>query len=219
MRIKEFESLRSRLPKAPCLEGREEYFRSVVLLLLVPIGDEYHVIFEKRASGIRQGGEISLPGGRYDDGDESGEATAIRETVEELGIIKEKIQIVGRLDSIFAPMGAMVDVFVGVSDVSLSELKPNPDEVEKAFALPVSYFRVNEPTEYKVRVEVHPSYTDKKTGEDVVLLPSKELGLPERYWKTWGGFTHKVFVYKTPEGTIWGITARIIREFLKYLYQ
>ncbi|MCL5267882.1 MAG: CoA pyrophosphatase [Bacteroidetes bacterium] len=218
MRIKEFESLKGKLPTTPCLEGREEYFRSVVLLLLVPICERYQILFEKRASGIRQGGEISLPGGQYDDEDVSGEATAIRETVEELGIPKGRIEIVGRLDSIFAPMGAMVDVFVGVSDVSLDELKPNPDEVEKAFALPVSYFKEYEPEEYKVMVEVHPSYIDKKTGENVVLLPSKELGLPDRYWKTWGGFTHKVFVYQTPEGAIWGITARIIREFLKYLY-
>ncbi len=218
MKIREFESLKHRLPASPSLEGREEYFRSVVLLLLVPVGDEYHIIFEKRASGIRQGGEISLPGGRYDDEDESGEATAIRETEEELGIERTRIRIVGRLDSIFAPMGAMVDVFAGVSDVRLDELIPNADEVEKAFSLPVSYFRENEPEEYKVMVEVRPSYTDRKTGKDVVILPSKELGLPERYWDKWGGFTHKVFVYKTPEGTIWGITARVIREFLKYLY-
>ncbi len=202
----------------PSLEGRDEYFRSVVLLLLIPVGDEYHILFEKRASGIRQGGEISLPGGQDDDADESREATAIRETVEELGISGERIKIAGRLDSIFAPMGALVDVFVGVSDVALADIKPNRDEVEKAFALPVSFFQEKEPDEYKVRVEVHPSYTDRKTGEEVVLLPSKELGLPARYWKSWGGFTHKVFVYRTSEGVIWGITARIIREFLKYMY-
>ena len=218
MKIAEFESLKNKLPGSPSLEGRDDYFRSVVLLLLIPIGDDYHILFEKRASGIRQGGEISLPGGGYDDHDVSGEATAIRETVEELGIPAQRISIVGRLDSVFAPMGALVDVFVGVSDIDMNELKPNRDEVEKAFALPVSYFRDNEPMEYKVMVEVHPSYTDRKTGEETVLLPSRELGLPERYWKTWGGFNHKVLVYKTVEGVIWGITARIIREFLDYMY-
>lgn len=218
MTVEEFNSLKGRLPATPSLEGRDEYFRSVVLLLLVPVGGEYHILFEKRASGIRQGGEISLPGGQSDEGDDSAEATAIRETVEELGISAEKIKIAGRLDSIFAPMGAMVDVFVGVSDVKLVELRPNRDEVEMAFALPVSFFQEKKPDEYKVKVEVHPSYTDKKTGEEVILLPSKALGLPDRYRNTWGGFTHKVFVYQTPNGVIWGITARIIREFLNYLY-
>ncbi len=215
MKIDGLEILKANLPRNPRLEGEDEYFSSVVLLLLVPIDGEYHILFEKRASGIRQGGEISLPGGQYDDADDSGEETAIRETVEELGIEKEKIAIVGRLDSVFAPMGALVDVYVGTADIKMSEINANPDEVEKAFILPVSYFEKHGPEEYKVMVEVHPSYIDRKTGERIVLLPSEELGLPERYRKSWGGFKHRVFVYRTSEGTIWGITARIVRDFVK----
>ena len=181
MRTEDLDSLRSKLPTNPRLEGEDEYFTSVVLLLLIPVDGEYHILFEKRASAIRQGGEISLPGGQYDDADSSGEATAIRETTEELGIPKEKIKIIGRLDSIFAPMGVLVDVFVGVSDVKMVDIKTNPDEVEKAFALPVSYFENYKPEEYKVMVEVHPSYIDRNTGKEVVLLPYKELNLPQRY--------------------------------------
>ncbi len=217
MRIDELDKFVRHLPKSPGLESEDEYFNSVVVVLLIPVGNSFHIIFEKRAAGIRQGGEISLPGGQRDDTDASKEAVAVREANEELGIPKEKIKIVGQLDSVFAPMGALVDVFVGTSDVSIDDIMPNPVEVEKAFTLPVLYFEDNPPEEYKVMVEVHPSYIDSTTGEKIVLLPSEELGLPERYRKSWGRFRHKVFVYRTGEGTIWGITARIVREFIKQL--
>lgn len=216
MKTSELEQLRAVLPAVPGIQG-EDYFVSVVLLLLVPVDGEFHILFEKRAASIRQGGEISFPGGRHDREDESLQATALRETHEEVGIPAEKITVIGRLDSVFAPMGAMVHVFVAVADVEPSSINWNPSEVEKAFLVPVSYFRENAPDIYTVITEVHPRYTDKSTGEDVVLFPAKELGLPRRYWDGWGGFKHKIFVYKTPEGTIWGLTARILVDFVKKL--
>ncbi len=216
MRIDELDRLRARLPEVPGIQG-EEYFTSVVLLLLVPVNGEYHVLFEKRAHSIRQGGEISFPGGRQDKSDKSLEATAVRETTEEVGIPVKKIRVIGRLDSVFAPMGAMVNVFVGVADIEPGKIRRNPAEVEKVFLLPVSYFEKNKPDVYTVMTEVHPGFVDKSTGEEVVLFPAKDLGLPKRYWSTWGGFKHKVFVYKTEEGIIWGITARILVDFVKHL--
>ncbi len=216
MKIDDLDKLRHSLPENPGIQS-EEYFTSVVLLLLVPVNGEYYILFEKRASSIRQGGEISFPGGMSDESDSTLEATAIRETAEEVGIAAEKIRILGRLDSVFAPMGAMVNVFVGVADIEPGEINGNPEEVEKAFLIPVSYFEKNGPETYTVITEVHPSYTDSSTGEEVVLFPAKELGLPKRYWNSWGGSRHKVFVYKTDEGTIWGLTARILVDFMKKL--
>ena len=216
MKMTDLDKLKKNLPVTPGMQG-DEYFTSVVLLLLVPVNGEYHILFEKRASSIRQGGEISFPGGMSDESDPSLEATAIRETAEEVGIAAEKISIVGPLDSVFAPMGAIVNVFVAVADIEPGEINSNPEEVEKAFLIPVSYFEKNGPETYTVITEVHPSYTDSSTGEEVVLFPAKELGLPKRYWNSWGGFRHKVFVYKTDEGTIWGLTARILVDFIKRL--
>ncbi len=216
MKMTDLDKLKKNLPAIPGIQG-DEYFTSVVLLLLVPVNGEYHILFEKRASSIRQGGEISFPGGMSDESDSTLEATAIRETAEEVGIAAEKISIVGPLDSVFAPMGAIVNVFVAVADIEPGEINGNPEEVEKAFLIPVSYFEKNGPETYTVITEVHPSYTDSSTGAEVVLFPAKELGLPERYWNSWGGFRHKVFVYKTDEGTIWGLTARILVDFIKRL--
>ncbi len=216
MKINEVERLCTVLPEAPGIQA-EGYFTSVVLLLLVPIDDEYHILFEKRAASIRQGGEISLPGGRRDKSDETLKATALRETTEEVGIPAGKIEIIGRLDSVFAPMGAMVDVFVGIADIEPSEIEVNPKEVEKAFLVPVSFFEENDPEVYSVITEVYPKYTDKSTGEEVVLFPARDLGLPKRYWNNWGGFKHKVFVFRAAGETIWGLTARILVDFVKKL--
>lgn len=216
MRISELDRLRDALPVAPGLQG-EDYRTSVVLLLLIPVDGEYHILFEKRASTIRQGGEISFPGGLRDLTDSSLEAAVLRETEEEVGIPADKISIIGRLDSVFAPMGALVNVFVGVADIVESEISPNPDEVAKVFMVPVSYFEKNPPESFNVITEVHPKYRDRTTGEEVVLFPAKDLGLPKRYWDKWGGFKHRVYVYRAAGETIWGLTARIVVDFVKKL--
>lgn len=78
-----------------------------------------------------------------------------------MGIPADKISIIGRLDSIVAPMGAIVDAFVGVADIDVNEIKANPNEVARVFTIPVDYFQKNEPETYFATVKVHPSYTDE----------------------------------------------------------
>lgn len=203
----------SKLPAIPGINGRDEYFNSVVLLLLIQVKGEFHIVFEKRANNIPQAGEICLPGGKCEL-EESLETTAIRETTEELGIPAERIQIIGRLDTLIAPLGVIVDVFVGTSDISLEEMLINTHEVSKVFSVPLSYFEQTKPEEYKVMIKVHPTYIDEATKQEVVLLPWQELGVPEKYASPWGKLSNQVFVYKTEGEVIWGITARIVRDFV-----
>ncbi|MFZ3129566.1 MAG: hypothetical protein WA125_00300, partial [Desulfosporosinus sp.] len=59
----------------------------------------------------------------------------------------------------------------------------------------------------------HPSYTNH-TGTEVISFPAKELGLPERYWKPWGNARYNIFVYRVAGETIWGITARLVRDVI-----
>lgn len=216
MKINDLDRLRDALPENPGIQG-EDYVRSAVLLLLVPVDGEFHILLEKRSSEIRQGGEVSFPGGRIDKSDVSPEAAVLRETEEEVGIPSDKIQIIGQLDSVFAPMGALVNVFIGVAEIETSEINGNPDEVARTFLVPVSFFEENPPETYEVLTEVHPRYEDESTGEEVVLFPAEELGLPERYWNTWGGFRHNIYVYRTAGETIWGLTARIVVDFVRKL--
>jgi 8-oxo-dGTP pyrophosphatase MutT (NUDIX family) len=212
------EKLKSRLPERPGIQLKEEYINTAVLVLLVFMDGEYHFVFQKRGPNIRQNGEICFPGGVFHAEDSNPEQTAVRETVEEMGIPKEKIRVIGPLDTLVAPMGATVDAFVGVAEISgIDEISPNRDEVESVFAMPVSYFENNAPLKYHAHLKVHPFTVDEKTGEEVVLFPARELGLPERYEKPWGGMKHTIYVYRVGQGIIWGITARFILDVVNRL--
>ena len=71
-----------------------------VLVPLVEREGGLSLLYEVRAGSLRrQPGEVCFPGGRLE-GAESPEECALRETWEELGIPREKIRILGRLDFI-----------------------------------------------------------------------------------------------------------------------
>ena len=215
---KMLENLIGNLPGSPNILSKDRYFNSAVLVPLIKIDNEYHMLFQKRAATIRQGSEICFPGGMYDpEKDDDFRKTAVRETVEELGIHPDSIKVKGQMDTLVASAGATVDSYLAVLDINYpQDLKLNEDEVEKTFLLPVNYFKENPPETYKVRLEVQPAYTNSK-GEDVTLFPAKALGLPERYHKPWGGLHHRVLVYHSDEGIIWGITAEIIFDIINKL--
>lgn len=212
------DKLKSVLPGVPGILRKDEYFNSAVLIPLVRCNGEYCILFEKRGAGIRQGSEICFPGGEYDkDLDNNYEETAVRETVEELGIPKEKIEIIGNLDVLIGSMGVTIDPFLGVIKIqSLDELAIDKTEVEKAFLIPLKFFLDNEPEKFSLRVEVHPFYT-KENGEKIELFPVKELDLPPRYLGPWQHKKHVVYAYRTPEGTIWGMTAQLLREAVRII--
>lgn len=210
----ELEDLLRKLPVVPGINGKDECFNSAVLVLMMFVNEEYHFVFQKRSASIRQAGEICFPGGKFDpDKDADFKETAIRETAEELGVASNKIRVIGRLDTIIST-GTTVDAFLGVIDIGgLDDLHINPDEVERVFLVPVSYFETTNPELYKVKIVAYPSYINQD-GEEVILLPSKELGLPERYTKPWSNTFNNIFVYRVAGVTIWGITARLIRNVI-----
>jgi 8-oxo-dGTP pyrophosphatase MutT (NUDIX family) len=69
--------------------------------VLVPLyldGGELHGVFTKRRQDLRRHpGEISFPGGRYEEGEPDLRATALREAEEEIGLPTEAVEIVGAL--------------------------------------------------------------------------------------------------------------------------
>jgi 8-oxo-dGTP pyrophosphatase MutT (NUDIX family) len=198
--------------------GKDKYFNSSVLIPLIFLDDEYYFLFEKRANNIRQGGEVSFPGGEFDTiKDKDFLNTAVRETIEEIGVTKEKIQIIGSMGTLVAPMGVTVDSYVGVLNIpNLNVLKIDENEVERIFTIPVSYFAESKPSEYSVRLEVH---TQKRSegGGMIDMFPVKNLKLPKRYEKPWKGREHRILVYETNEEIVWGITAELVYEFCKLI--
>lgn len=217
MKLNYLEKFKNNLPAVPGILRKEEYFNSAVLIPLVPVDDEYFFLFEKRAAGIRQAGEICFPGGEVEDTDEDVINTAVRETVEELGINKNDIQIIGRLDTLVGPMGVTVDSVNAILKIdNIKTLPIDRNEVEKIFMLPVSYFEENPPERFKLNMQVHSSMKDEN-GIEVELFPVKELHLPEKYHQPWNAGNPAVLVYRTGEGVIWGITASLIYEVIRKL--
>ena len=81
-------TLRSRLANQGGVVGMDKYLNSAVLIPIIIVDWQYHLLFEKRAKDIRQGGEVSFPGGEFDvEQDESFFDTALRETYEEIGYL------------------------------------------------------------------------------------------------------------------------------------
>ena len=197
--------------------GKEKYTNSAVLIPLVIIDNELHILFEIRNKNIRQGGEVCFPGGVYDYVDGNYEETAIRETIEEIGINRDNIRIIGKLGTLIAAMGVSIDAYIGLLDItSINELIINHEEVERVFTVPINQLIDLEPDIYTVYVEVQPYQIDEK-GEKEIFLPSEALGLPEKYHKPWGRRKHKIYFYQIDEKVIWGITGELIAEFIKVI--
>lgn len=216
MKKKDLKKLITNLPEIPGVLGRDIYFNSAILIPLIKIHGEYHILFQKRAKHIRQGGDICFPGGGFEKGiDKNYKQTALRETKEELGISKKDIKIIGQLDTMVAPMGSIVESFIGViKKRTLKSMKIDKNEVEKTILIPLSFFKKNKAKVYTLRSEVKP-YHINEDGSTEVYFPTKKLGLPSVYQKPWGHKRHKVWVYKYKKEVIWGMTAVILNDLLK----
>jgi 8-oxo-dGTP pyrophosphatase MutT (NUDIX family) len=72
------------------------------------------VLFTRRTEHLPDhAGEISFPGGRREEADVDLEATALRETEEEMGIRPADVDVLGRLDDFVSVYGYHVTPFVG----------------------------------------------------------------------------------------------------------
>ena len=194
------------------LLGRKKYKTSVVLVPFITVGSDEYILLQVRAEGIRQPGEISFPGGMQEDQDTSDAATAVRETCEELGVNAVDIEIGGQFDTMVNPLGLIVNVIIGRLRISsLDQLNLNKSEVQDVFLVPVKWFVETQPKVYKLRMRIFSKEQDE-SGNQLVHFPAEELQLPKKYWNSWGGSHHDVYVYQYEDKVIWGITAEILYE-------
>lgn len=74
------------------------------LLLIYPHDEAFYLPLTVRGSGMRNHtGQVSLPGGRVDEG-EAIEAAAVREAEEEIGVDRRQVQVLGRLTPLHIPV-------------------------------------------------------------------------------------------------------------------
>lgn len=199
------EKIKCLLNRQPRIQNEDEYFLSAVLLPLVEKEGEPHILFEVRANHLqRQPGEICFPGGRIEKNEvETPEVAAVREATEELGMEKEKIELLGQLDYLVTPPGTLIYPYVG-RILKPEDICPNPDEVAEVFTVPVAYFLENQPSV---------SYVDVATRYAADFPFHKVSSAYGPYWQN--RWTFAVYYYEYGKWFIWGMTARILQNFIK----
>ena len=126
------------------LERQQEISRAggkpaAVLLLVVNHPADPTVIFTQRTAHLADhAGQISFPGGRCEDCDESPEETALREAEEEVGIERDRVEILGRLPEYHTSTGYRVTPIVGWAEPPLT-YRPDPHEVADVFEVPLAF--------------------------------------------------------------------------------
>ncbi|MEI7498850.1 MAG: CoA pyrophosphatase [Bacteroidota bacterium] len=106
--------------------------QSSVLILFYPIEDGIGLALIQRPEyqGIH-GGQISLPGGKYEESDESLIFTALREAKEEIGIDPTQIQIIGQLTELYIPPSHFLVTPVVGYQASKPTFTADPKEVAR----------------------------------------------------------------------------------------
>ncbi len=161
---------------------------AAVFLLLFERDGEYYVLFTKRTENVQHHkGQISFPGGAFDEGDGTLLNTAFRETFEEIGVKKENIEVLGKLDDIATFTSRyIVTPFVGfMKHPPSGPYEINKFELEEVIEVPLSALL----DERNFHEELHEYF-----GQEVT-----------------------VYFYNYNGRVIWGATAMILKQFLDLL--
>ncbi len=192
------EIIKNRTPKP--IDIKKNY---AVLIPIIENNNKLEIIYELRSKNLdSQPGEISFPGGEVED-NETYEEAAIRETIEELNIKKENINIIGELDYLVSYANITIHCFLGtISGLIVDNIAPNSAEVDHIFTVPLDFLLENEPDVY---------YLDLKT----VLNDEFPYNLiPNGRDYNWRRGKHSVMFYYYKDYIIWGFTARMTKQFI-----
>jgi 8-oxo-dGTP pyrophosphatase MutT (NUDIX family) len=118
----------------PGVEARQ----AGVLLLLYPIRGLLHLALTVRTASLNHhGGQISLPGGGWEEGDASLQETALREAQEEIGIATDGLELLGSLTPLYVPpSNNLVHPLVAYAQ-QRPALRPDPTEVAELLEVPL----------------------------------------------------------------------------------
>lgn len=159
--------------------------RPAAVLALVfpdPRGEARLVLIERVTYDGHHSGEVSLPGGKAEPGDEDEAATALREAAEEVGLdaVAAGVLVVGRLDTVWIP----------VSDFRIAPVVAVAERTPAFVADPSEVGRILEPSLAS-------------------FLPGAPVEVVER---TIGGWPLRYGEYRVAGLHVWGATARILGQ-------
>lgn len=110
--------------------------QSAVLLYLFPYEDDWRIVLMKRTDcGDAHSGQVSIPGGRLESGEDHTQA-ALREFEEETGVCVQPGRVVGQLSELYIPTSNfLVRPFVAGA-TEPPRYQPDPVEVAQIIELP-----------------------------------------------------------------------------------
>jgi len=112
---------------------------AAVLVPLINREDGLTVLFTERSRDLPDHpGQISFPGGRVEPGDADTGIAALREAEEEVGLRRERVTLLGRLEPYETVTGYRVTPVVGWVEPPF-EIRADPVEVADVFEVPLAF--------------------------------------------------------------------------------
>lgn len=172
---------------------------AAVLLLLHKHDNEESILLTRRSETVaHHKGQISFPGGVFEENDKDLWHTALREANEEIALPSESVDYIGELSPLVTPTGFRVHPFVGKLK-GPAQWKINSTETAEIFSVPLNHFL--EPKNFKT-MKLQYEVKNPSTGLPMEMVDyfSQEHDCPS-------------FTFKHHQ--IWGATARILVDFLE----
>jgi 8-oxo-dGTP pyrophosphatase MutT (NUDIX family) len=118
---------------------RRDLKLSAVLIPIYETDADAFIVMTKRSDAVEHHkGQVSFPGGAFDESDGDLKATALREACEEVGISPDDVEVLGNLDDqATLSSGFAITPYVGVIPYPY-EFKVSDYEVEALIEAPVS---------------------------------------------------------------------------------
>ena len=127
-----------------------DYKKAGVLILLLHENDkeDMRILFTKRSSNLStHSGEVSFPGGKWEEQDESLFDTALRESYEEIGLKQNNMIKLGSLNFLLSRHKVEVNPFVGYLETE--QVFEGNYEIDMIFTVPISFLTNPENIIYK----------------------------------------------------------------------
>jgi 8-oxo-dGTP pyrophosphatase MutT (NUDIX family) len=123
---------------------------AAVLIPLLLKDDGLSVLLTQRTNHLRDhAGQISFPGGRMDPGDAGPNDTALRESEEEIGLERSRVEIIGHMPQYLTVSGYSVTPVVGLVQAQ-AEYVLDEFEVADVFEVPLQFLM--DPANHQVRM-------------------------------------------------------------------
>lgn len=207
-----FEEARERIGKvlkvrAPRTIAPGNFRRAAVLVPLLDRREGPTVLFTMRTDTVKDHpGQISFPGGRFEAGEDA-RAAALRESLEEVALDPELVEIGGLLDDQISVSSYVVTPVVGLVGKPPAAFRHQESEVSEPFELPLELL-LDRKRFREERWEVDRMPPNAPVDE-ILRERAKELDYDEK------SSSYPVYFFDGGPGReVWGLTARILKDVL-----